>query len=144
MITNDLKIGINNTLDKKFPNINIYGEEIKQGFEEPCFFIKILDSEQNKELNKRYKRYISFDIHYFSDKEDINSDCLDMTDKLYELLEYIEVNGDLYRAVNMKHEVVDSVLHFYLNFNFTVIKKDKDVDSAKMKKLTQEVVEKNG
>lgn len=58
MITNDLKISINNTLDKEFPNINIYGEEIKQGFEEPCFFIKILDLEQNKELNKRYKRYI--------------------------------------------------------------------------------------
>ncbi|SHE62173.1 phage tail terminator family protein [Clostridium fallax] len=144
MITNDLKIGINNTLDKEFPNINIYGEEIVQGFEEPCFFIKILDSEQNKELNKRYKRYISFDIHYFSDKEDINSDCLDMADKFYELLEYIEVNGDLYRTMNMKHEVVDSVLHFYLNFNFTVIKKDKAVDSVKMQKLTQEVVEKNG
>lgn len=44
-----------------------------------------------------------------------------MTDKLYEILKYIEVNGNLYRAMNMKHEVVDSILHFYLNLNFTVM-----------------------
>lgn len=37
---NDLRIGINQTLDKEFPNINIYGEEIKQGFEEPCFLLR--------------------------------------------------------------------------------------------------------
>ncbi|WP_199856165.1 phage tail terminator family protein [Clostridium botulinum] len=119
---NSLKIGVNNTLDKEFPNINIYNESIQQGFEEPCFFIKILNSSQNKELNIRYKKNILFDIHYFSDKEDINSDCLDVADKLYEILEYIKVENDLYKASNMTHEVIDGVLHFMLQFNYHVIK----------------------
>lgn len=134
---NDLRIGINQTLDKEFPNINIHGEEIEQGFEEPCFFIKVLSSGQSKELNRRYKKNISFDIHYFSDKEDINLDCLDMADKLYEVLEYLNVNDNLYKAIGMTHEVIDGVLHFFLEFNYHVLKQIEKV--PKMNKLKQEV-----
>ncbi len=134
---NDLKIGINNVLDKEFPNITIYNEKIEQGFEEPCFFIKILSSAQDKELNIRYKKYVYFDIHYFSDKEDINADCLDMADKLYEVLEYVPVGNSLYRASNTKHEVIDGVLHFMLQFDYKVI---KQIDSEPtMQKLKVEV-----
>ncbi|WP_407647659.1 phage tail terminator family protein [Clostridium brassicae] len=134
---NDLRIGINNVLDKEFPNITIYNEKIEQDFEEPCFFVKILSSEQDKELNIRYKKNVFFDIHYFSDKEDINSDCLNMADKFYDLLEYVQVNDNLYRATNMTHEVIDGVLHFFLQFNYKVI---KEIEKApKMNKLKQEV-----
>ena len=134
---NNLKIGINQALDEEFTNINIYNERIEQGFEEPCFFIKVLSSGQNKELNIRYKKSISFDIHYFSDQEDINSDCLNMSDKLYEVLEYIKINKNLYRSTNMTHEVIDGVLHFMLQFNYHVI---KEIQKApKMQKLIQEV-----
>ncbi|NFF59846.1 hypothetical protein FDB08_04040 [Clostridium botulinum] len=134
---NDLRIGINNVLDKEFANTAIYGEEIKQGFEEPCFFIKILSSAQDKELNIIYKKNIAFDIHYFSDKEDINSDCNNMADKLYEVLEYVKVNENLYRSSNMTHEVIDGVLHFMLQFNYHVV---KEIEKApKMNKLKTEV-----
>ncbi|ACO86258.1 phage tail terminator family protein [Clostridium botulinum] len=134
---NDLRIGINQTLDKKFPNINIYGEEIEQGFEEPCFFVKVLSSGQDKEINVRYKKNISFNIHYFSDKEDLNDDCNDMADKLYEVLEYVKVNNSLYRSNEMTHEVIDGVLHFMLKFNYHVL---KEIEKApKMNKLKQEV-----
>lgn len=140
---NDLKIGINQVLDKEFPGIAIHGEEIEQGFEKPCFFIKVLNSSLDKELNRRYKRNISFNIHYFSDKEgNINSDCLNMADKLYEALEYIKVNNSLYRANSMIHEVIDGVLHFMLQFNYHVL---KEIEVAeKMNKLTQKVGVKNG
>lgn len=124
-------------LDKEFPNTAIYNEEIEQGFEEPCFFIKVLSSGQDKELNIRYKKNISFDIHYFSDKEDVNSDCLDMVDMLYEVLEYIKVNNSLYRSNKMTHEIIDGVLHFMLQFNYNVL---KQIEKApRMNKLKQEV-----
>lgn len=132
---NDLRIGINQILDKEFPNIAIYGEEIKQGFEEPCFFIKVLSSAQDKQLNIRYKKVVYFDIHYFSDKEDINSDCNDMADKLYEALEYVKVNENLYRASNMTHEIIDGVLHFMLQFNYHVFKEIEKVEKMNMLKV---------
>lgn len=134
---NNLKIGINNILDEEFSNINIYNESIQQGFEEPCFFVKVLSSGQNKELNVRYNKNILFDIHYFSDKEDVNSDCNDMADKLYEVLEYVKVNESLYRSSNMTHEVVDGALHFMLQFNYHVVKEIEK--GEKMKKLKVEV-----
>lgn len=139
---NDLRIGVNQALDKEFFTITIYGEEIKQGFEEPCFFVKVLNSAQNKELNIRYKRNISFDIHYFSDKADVNSDCLSMADKLYEVLEYVKVGNSSYRANDMTHEIIDGVLHFMLQFNYHVLKEIEAVE--KINKLTQKVGVKNG
>ena len=137
---NDFKIGINQVLDVIFPNVTIYGEKVKQGFEEPCFFIKILSSGQDKELNRIYKRNISFDIHYFSDAADINSDCLDMADSLYEALEYVPLGNSLYRTNEMKHEVVDGVLHFLLQFNYKVIKEIDIFASSASKKRKSKVV----
>jgi hypothetical protein len=92
---------------------------------------------QDKRLNRRYKRNLSFDIHYFSDKEDINSDCNDMADKLYEILEYIPIGKRLYKSTGMNSEVIDGVLHFMLQFNYHVL---KEIEAAvKMNKLTQKV-----
>lgn len=108
-----------------------------QGFEEPCFFVKILNSSQNKELNRRYKRNVFFNIHYFSDKEDINSDCSDIADKLYEVLEYIPIGNRLYRATEMNTEVIDGGLHFKLQFNYHMLKENKVAE--KMNKLIQKV-----
>lgn len=128
-----LTIGILQNLDEKIPGIITYDEKKKQGFTEPCFFIKVLNSAQDKEFNISYKRHVVYDIHYFSDKEEINTDCNNMADKLYEVLEYINVNGSLYRANKMAHEIIDDVLHFKLNFDYRVI---KEVEKpAKMQKL---------
>lgn len=60
-----------------------------------------------------------------------------MADKLYEVLEYVKVNENLYRSSNMTHEVIDGVLHFMLQFNYHVV---KEIQKApKMNKLKTEV-----
>nr|WP_231181793.1 hypothetical protein [Clostridium botulinum] len=88
-------------------------------------------------MNIRYNKSVYFDIHYFSDKEDINLDCNNMADKLYEVLEYVQVGNSLYRSTDMNHEVVDGVLHFMLQFNYHVL---KEIEKAeKMKNLKVEV-----
>ncbi len=138
---NDLRVGVSQKLNKEFPNINIYDEEVKQGFEGPCFFIKVLKSGQSKELNIRYKKSIYFDVSYFTDKEEINLDCLEVANKLYEVLEYVPVDKDLYRASNMEHEIIDGVLHFFLQFNYKVVREVEEV--TKMKVLNREVELKN-
>nr|WP_317720410.1 hypothetical protein [Clostridium tetani] len=60
-----------------------------------------------------------------------------MTDRLYDVFEYVQVGNNLYRSTGMTHEVIDGVLHFFLQFNYHVI---KEIEKApKMKKLKQEV-----
>lgn len=138
---NDLIIGISQALEKEFPNINIYKEEAKEDFKRPYFFIKVLSSRQKKEFNTRYKRNVSFDISYFSDKEDINWDCLNIADKLYEIFEYVAVDKNLYRATNMTHEITEGALHFFLQFSYRIVKQVEE--EPKMQTLHGEVLTKN-
>ncbi len=108
----------------------IYGEEIPQKFKEPCFYIKVIRTRQAHQLGDRYKRRHLFDIHYFpKSSNNTNEQILAMAEKLYDELEYIEVNGKLTRSVDMYHEAVDKVLHFFLAYNFTVKKQALQVSS---------------
>ncbi len=114
----------------KEANTPIYGEGIPQNFKEPCFFIQVVRTSHTQQLDYRYNRRHLFDIHYFPKPgNNINEQILAMAERLYEELEYIEVNGKLTRSVDMYHESVDKVLHFFLAYNFTVKKQALQVPS---------------
>lgn len=116
---NDVRRAVMVALNRQFPTIKIYGEEIVQGFEAPAFFVKLLSTAQTQELGPRYARMYSFDVHYFP-LDGQNEDAFDIAEKLYEVLEVIEYNGVQYRGTNMNHEVVDRVLHFFVAYNVHV------------------------
>lgn len=101
--------------------VEIYTDQVKQGFEEPCFFIALLNSSQEQIIGARYHRESLFDIHYFpaGDNREIN----DVADMLLEEMEYLDVAGDLVRGTGMHHEVVDGVLHFFVSYNL-IVRKD--------------------
>jgi len=116
---NDVRTGIITALKQQFPAMKIYGEEIKQGFTEPCFFVKLLSGDHNREVDRRYLRAHSFDIHYFGAS---NQDMYDVAESLYATLEYINVTGSLFRGKKMRHEIINGALHFFVDFDFHVIK----------------------
>lgn len=132
---NDVRRAVMAALNRQFPTLKIYGEEIAQGFEAPAFFVKLLSASHTKELGPRYMRTHSFDVHYFP-LDDKNEDAHDMAEKLYEVLEVIEYNGVQYRGTNMNHEIVDRVLHFFVDYNVHVRRVVPDV--PKMQTLEQE------
>lgn len=132
---NKIRYGIMNALYTHFPDIERYGEEIKEGLDPPCFFVKLLNGSQNQELGRRYKRANFFDIHYFSDG-DKNEDLNDMAEKLYDKLEIIEIDGIKYRGTGMNHEIVGRVLHFFIEYNFHVYR-EKPIEPT-MQELEQE------
>lgn len=132
---NTIRDGVIQTLSFLFPGMDVYGEKIKQGFEAPCFFVKLLTGSQDKELGRRYSRSYAFDIHYFPEGEDINLSAHDMAERLYEL-QNIDIQGGKYRLTGTSHEIVDDVLHFFVDINFMVMKQKDNV--PKMQTLTQE------
>ncbi len=115
-------------LDQNFPSIVIYGEEIKQGLEEPCFFVKLFPASQEQLLGRRYQRNHSFDIHYYpveaeeGEEQRQNEDMHEMAERLYDKMELVPVLGGLMRGVKMRHEIVDGVLHFFVDYNFQVVR----------------------
>lgn len=123
---NKIITGISQALDAEFNSENeeytIYTEDVEQGLDEPCFFIFSLKPSNKQLLGNRYKREYPFDIHYFPKSEDSNNEINEVTERLFTALEYISIDSGLIRGTSMNAEIVDNVLHFFINFNMIVIK----------------------
>jgi hypothetical protein len=123
---NNIITGISQKIDEEF-NINsdeytIYTDGVEQGLKEPCFFIFSLKPSNRQLVGNRYERKYPFDIHYFPSTTEINFELNEMVERLYQSMEYIMVNGELIRGTKMNAEIVDDVLHFFINYNLHVIK----------------------
>lgn len=137
-----IRDGVVLALSEMYPDLNIYDEEIPQGFKSPCFFVKLLTMSQDQELGRRHMRSHNFDIHFFPTGPNYNSGALEVAESLYESLRFVEIDGAKYMGTAMNHEIVDRVLHFFVDYNFLAWL-DKALE-IKMAQLTQEGTLKDG
>lgn len=120
---NNLVIGIAQAINAHFGDTNeIYCEDIEQDLKAPCFLIVLLEAENERLVGDRYNRKQPFDIHYFPSSNS-KIEMYSVKEKLYDALELITFNDGLLLGRNMRGEIVDGVLHFFIDYNFTVIKK---------------------
>lgn len=97
-------------------------EEIKQGLNEPCFFISSLNPTTELSLGKRYFRQNQFVIQYFPESADEpQKECNEVAERMVWCLEYITTERKL-RGTQMHHEVMDGVLSFFVNYDCFVHK----------------------
>lgn len=123
LVSEKIKYALIKQLASRDPELPVYDEQVQQGFQEPCFFVLMLNSGQTREVDRRYRRALLFDVHYFpADTLDKKSECNKVAEQLYEQLEYVEYDGNLYRGQNMRHEVVGDVLHFFVSFSVHLIR----------------------
>lgn len=92
-------------------------EESKQDLNEPCFFISCLNPTTKLFLGTRYFRDNQFCIQYFPGTEDINEECNVVAERMIWCMEYIETAGDQMRGTDMKYEIVDGILNFFVNYD---------------------------
>lgn len=128
-MTNDIINAIAAKLHEAFPNVAIYNENIHQGMEEPCFLIMHLDSSQDAKLPDRYWRTHLFNVQYFP-KSDTHAktEIISVAETLFFELEHIFCLDNPLRGIRMHYEIMDNVLHFFVNYNFFVKKKTKNGD----------------
>jgi hypothetical protein len=118
----------------------IHDEQVKQGLTEPCFFIMLLNPAQTQVIGKRYFRTQPFDIHYFPSTADKNTEMNDVADRLNDAMEFITLdNGDKLHGTSINHQIVDGVLHFFVNYNFYVRKDEPVADYMENVKVNNEV-----
>ncbi|HGM3734708.1 TPA: DUF6838 family protein [Clostridioides difficile] len=120
---NNIIDGISVKLDKSFgEKYTIYSEDVEQGINEPCFFIVPINSSKVLYPNARELKKNSFDVHYFPKSDNKAFEINEIAEMLLEELEYIESDGDLVRGTNMNFEIIDNVLHFFVDYNYFTIK----------------------
>lgn len=115
--------GIAQKLNQVFGDgYEIYIDEVKQGLKEPCFLIVCLTGRQEQEIGVAYNRELPFDIHYFPQTKNITREVNSVADTLNIGLEYIQIEDGLLRGTDLKHEVIDAVLHFFVNYDLRIRK----------------------
>ncbi|NYV67275.1 hypothetical protein HYI36_18550 [Bacillus sp. Gen3] len=115
--------GISIKLNQVFgDSYEIYSEDVQQGLNVPCFFIGFLNSSKVQKLGTQFFKENFFDIHYFPKGPDSNTEMLNISEQLETEMEYIIVNGDIVRGTQMNSEIVDGVLHFFVNYNMSMVK----------------------
>jgi hypothetical protein len=114
----------------------IYTESVAQGLKKPCFFILLLEKIQKQVLGKRYLMTQPFDIHYFPSTKDQNTECHTVAERLETALETVTMKGDILRGTGIHYEIVNDVLHFFVNYDFHIYKEPVAID--KMTTITVE------
>jgi hypothetical protein len=140
-MVNDLIDGISVKLNQVFGDgKKIYSELVKQGLEEPCFYVVVLNPSETQVIGNRYFRQHQFDIHYFPQGQGSNKEINEMASDLFESLEYITLlNGDVIHGTGMKYEVVDGVLHFFVNYNLYIKRVEVPIDNMETLTVNNEV-----
>lgn len=117
---NSVKQAIVNKLLELHPRYTIYDEDIPQNFKKKSFLITLIDQDYNKRMNVKYKSLLSFDVAYFSNKgiTEVKADCQTVQLGLFREFDLIGT----YRALNKQATIVDNVLHFTFDINYSETK----------------------
>jgi hypothetical protein len=108
-------------LKELYPNMKVFNDEIEQNFNESCFYINVISTEQSREVDRRRRRIYMFDIMYIpSDSE--NAIFYDWADVMYNNFEMIQVDTRLYHTKNTDTEQNDRIFHFTFDVDFTYLK----------------------
>lgn len=95
----------------------MYMEEVEQDLKEPCFFIQCLNPTMELFLGKRYFRQNQFCVQFFPATQKKQRECHETAEKMMWCLEYLSVGNDLFHGTKMRYEIVDEILHFFVNYN---------------------------
>lgn len=98
----------------------------EQGRNTPYFYITVVNPSQEPKLGNQYLRIQPFEIQYFSKSENYTKECIEIAEKLFEILEYIQMDGRLIQGSGMNFKLEDGILYFYVNYNMIIVKDNKE------------------
>lgn len=133
-MVNDIVNGIVTKLASTFDeSIVIYTEGAQKDLAAPCFFVKVQKANRKRMMSNRYYLEHSFELMYYPGTVNKNSEMLNIAARLPEL-EYIMSGEKLLHGTKLNYEIIDEILHFYLQYNcFAYI---SEVEVEKMQSLT--------
>ena len=107
----------------------IYQNRVEQGLKRPCFFILTRKIEKKTLLGTRFLMRYPMTVLFMPETEGDNAAMLAIAEILERQLAFINLEqGDRLRAGDMKWEIRDGVLEFYVNYSAVFVEtQEKDV-----------------
>lgn len=111
-----ISIRLNEIFDGKYP---IHLESVEQGLVTPCFFIQPMLAMDENMISNRKQRIYRFDIIFIPEMDSAyRSLFAEVSEKLFEHFDSVEINGGVYPTFDRSINVVNDVLHFKVRFKF--------------------------
>ena len=139
---NDVVDAICLTISQAFADKEIYTEEVKQGFTPHCFFVTCINPNEGRFLGDKFQHKGKYEVNYFPNQENANRELIDVSEKLSDILETIEVKGEFMRGIKIESTISDGVLSFLINYDYFIYK--GMVKEETMEKLQSKTEVENG
>lgn len=102
----------------------------QSGSEQGSFYIHSYESSREAMLAMQCKSKNSFMIYYYPKSVDAYTEELgSICERLYDCLEYIKESDNLIRGINMRSEVCEGVLHFFVDYHLNLKKESAEAES---------------
>lgn len=133
--TEKIKKCITLNLKTLFSDINIYKDTVKQGLTYPCFFVRLIESDQEKKGHFYHRSYM-FTIRYHADPklENVSDELERVQDMLCESLPVIRNDG-LVLKCNPRFEISDGVLHVFCDYTLRLTKEVEEIKMSEIDKI---------
>ena len=126
-MVNDVISAVSNALYSEFGrNYRIYADNIEQNLVRPCFFINIIRPASLSGSIGRDKMSVPLVIQYFPSTLGKRTECYKVADRMFQCLKYPEFNSVVYRGTDLKYDINDDKLNFYVHYKFFTVTNDPD------------------
>lgn len=127
---------VSNSLYKEFgSNYKLYADNIEQDMTRPCFFLNIIRPALLPATIGRDEMSVPLVIQYFPTSIGKRMECYAVADKMFHCLKYPEYKGVKYRGTDLKYDINDDKLNFYVQYNFFT----RTYDSTEVKPTIDEI-----
>lgn len=107
-------------LKKEYPDVKVYKERQEQNMADPCFFVRILDTDQSIKTLAITQRELLVNVRY------ISSEKLEVMDEvantLFAILPVLSDENIKLRAKSIKGNVQDGVLQMFIEYGVSLIR----------------------
>jgi hypothetical protein len=118
----------------------LYTEAVAQDAAVPCFFVICTQSRLNRVMGDLYHKETPLVIQYLpKDTENYRSECEDASERLFLTLDQIPFKDGYINGTELRAEIIDGVLNFFVNYDMNVIKQTPQAPRMEKINVTQEL-----
>ena len=119
-MTKDIRKIIIQTIADNFL-LPVYGQQVPQGAEKPCFTVELKEMQQKRLLGRRAVRTAVFRIGYFcAEAATAAAESFQVAEELYEILLIIG-DEEKFAASGMQHEWTGDGLQFMVKYEYHIL-----------------------
>lgn len=139
-MVNSVISAVSNALYEEFgSNHTIYADNVEQNLTRPCFYINVIRPAKLPGSIGREKMSVPLVVQYFPDNLGMRTIWYEVAERLFQCLKYPTYDGVVYRGTDLKYDVSDDKINFYVKYDFFTKTQETDVEDNSIMEIESSV-----